>query len=168
MSKKRVDILNVFAPAGLSLYDLAGFVKVYMGILIKGTCSQKDIDDSKAYISELAQRLGEIKKELGMSFLTTALHKAALSSNFVTADECQTLSQLRPVIGKISRSFRKFLKNPTKAKKCTEKLRLFCEILCQKMPFEERFQPGPVIPEIKIAPSSRTNWMADGQPGEAD
>lgn len=157
---------EIHKPEYLNLYDLAHYVKAYLSDLLNGTCSERGAEWGNAWITELVQRLGEIKKDLGISFLTIALHKTAIASGFT--DGCERLSQLCQVIEKVRQSFLKFLKNPQKAKKRAQKLKLFCEILCQKMPYEERFKPGPVVPEIKIPRSTRRNYMANGQPGEAD
>jgi hypothetical protein len=173
---KKADALDIFKPEYLNLYELVGFVKAHLTDLINKTFSEQGLKQGKAWAEEFYQRLAEIKKDLllgainmRMSWaLGIALQKAAIESGFIVEQEWQTWSQSGLAIDKIRRSLGSFLKNPTQITEHTRRIKLFCEILCQEMPFAEHFRPGPVAPEIKIPRCTRTNWMADGQPGEAD
>ncbi len=171
-----VDMPDIFKPEYLNLHDLAGYVKAHLGDLLKGSCSGRGMEWGKAWITELIHRLAEIKKEISRGSintrldwgLATALQKSAIESRFIVEQEWQLFPQGGPVIAKIRRSFQLFLKNPTRINKQSQRLKLFCEILCKKMPYEERFRPGPVAPEIPTIREKHCNYMADGQPGEAD
>lgn len=173
---KKSDMPEIFEPKYLNLHDLTGYIKAHLGGLVKGSNTERDNQWGKAWIAELIQRLAEIKKELRRGSINTrlswalavALRKTAIESGFIVEQEWQTFSQGSSIINKIRRSFQSLLKNHPQANKRAQRLKLFCEILCQEMPYEERFVPGPVVLEIKIPPSSRANWMADGQAGEAD
>lgn len=180
--EKPADMPDIFKPKYLNLYVLTGYVKASLGDLANNTYSEQELKWGKAWIAELIQRLAEMQKEIPTAgqfkkghhmtlswSLSGPLHKAVVASGFT--DECQWLHQLRDVIGKVSRCCREFLKNPLKAKKRRQKLKSFCEELCKNLPCEERFRPGPVALVIEIPPEKRcrrTNYMADGQPGEAD
>jgi hypothetical protein len=174
MSKK-VDMLDIHRPEYLNLYDLARFVKAHLIDFISGAYSEQGLEWGRAWTKEFIQRLAEIQHgipktsvmsemKLNLS-LVVALHKAAILSGFIAADECKVFWQLRPVINKIRYSFRAFLKRPMKINKLIHRLKLFCEVFCQEMPCTKNASaPAPLFRKSKFLEAhAPTGWLMGSQ-----
>lgn len=167
---------GMFKPEYLNLYQLIGYIKAHLSDLLNNTYSKNGIEWGKAWISALIQRLEEIKKEIQRGPIETklswsfvlALRKASVESGFIKKQDWKLFSESNLAIDKICRSFLAFLKDYSSNNPIAPNLKLFCEVFCKEMPFAEQFEPAPTAMEIKLPRSSRTNYMADGQQGEAD
>lgn len=174
------EIPDIFKPEYMNLYELVGYIKAHLEDLWKGTASERCKKWGIAWITELILRLKEIQRELSRGLVKTllswsfilALIKILKESGFAEKQELKSLRQASQAVKKIICSFQKFLGNQTKDNKHLPQLALFCKTLYQEMPFQDRYGPGRLTMEIKLPPSPRRaprqNFMADGQPGEAD
>lgn len=174
------EIPDIFKPEYMNLHELTGYTKAHLEGLLSNDCSKRGMEWGVAWIAEMILRLKEIQQELPQGLVKTRLSWSFLSalltvleeSGFAEKQKLKSLTGASRAVRKIIFSFQDLLANHAKDNKHITQLKLFCEVLYKKMPVQDRYGPGRLVMEIKLPPSPRHeprhNYMADGQPGEAD